>query len=456
MGKARSVYYCQNCGAQSAQWIGKCPSCNEWNTFVEEIIQRDTREDPRARMTSSSRNESPVPIKEIEVNKEARIDTYNGELNRALGGGLIPGSLILVGGEPGIGKSTLMLQMAINIKGRKVLYVTGEESSQQIKMRADRLGIKNTDCFILAETSTGNIFQQINLLSPDIVIIDSIQTLTTDIIDSTAGSISQIRECAAEMQRFAKNTNVPVFLVGHITKDGSLAGPKVLEHMVDTVLHFEGDQHYGYRILRTVKNRFGSTSELGIYEMQGNGLREIVNPSEIFIHQSDEELSGVAIGSTIEGLRPMLIETQALVSTAAYGTPQRSSTGFDLRRLGMLLAVLEKRGGFRFGNKDVFVNIAGGIRVDDPSLDLAIVSAILSSGEDTPISKKICFAAEVGLSGEIRPVNRIDQRISEAEKLGFDEIIISKFNPKILEIKNPGIKITPLRKLEDIFSRLLG
>ncbi|MHC1706951.1 MAG: DNA repair protein RadA [Bacteroidales bacterium] len=456
MGKVKSVFYCQNCGTQSAQWIGKCPSCNEWNTFVEEVVHRDNDQDPRKTAVSGKKNESPQAIRNIQLNSEERLDTCNGELNRVLGGGLVPGSLVLVGGEPGIGKSTLMLQMALNIQGKKVLYVSGEESEQQIKMRADRVGISNTDCFILTETETRNIFQQINLLNPDLLIIDSIQTLTTDIIESTAGSISQIRECAAEMQRFAKVSNVPVFLVGHITKDGTIAGPKVLEHMVDTVLQFEGDQHYGYRILRAVKNRFGSTSELGIYEMQGDGLREISNPSEILIHQTEEDLSGVAIGSTMEGLRPMLIETQALVSGAAYGTPQRSSTGFDLRRLSMLLAVLEKRGGIRIGNKDVFLNIAGGIRVDDPSLDLAVVSAIVSSAQDFPIGKKICFAAEVGLSGEIRPVNRIEQRIAEAGKLGFEEIIISRYNNKNLNAATVGLKITGIRKLDDVFSLLFG
>lgn len=455
MGKTKSVFYCQNCGTQSAQWIGKCPSCGEWNTFVEEVVHRD-EDDPRKAVIQGKRTDIPHAINEIQLNSEERIDIGNGELNRVLGGGLVPGSLILVGGEPGIGKSTLMLQMALNIRQKKVLYVSGEESEQQIKMRADRVGIRNSDCFILTETSTRNIFQQLNKINPELLIIDSIQTLSTDVIESSAGSISQIRECAAEMQRFSKISNVPVFLVGHITKDGTLAGPKVLEHMVDTVLQFEGDQHYGYRILRSVKNRFGSTSELGIYEMQGNGLREITNPSEILINQTDEELSGVAIGSIMEGLRPMLIETQALVSTAAYGTPQRSSTGFDLRRLGMLLAVLEKRGGFRFGNKDVFLNIAGGIRVDDPSLDLAVVSAILSSSQDTAVGKKICFAAEVGLSGEIRPVNRIEQRISEAEKLGFEEIIISKYNQKSLDKEGSGLKVTGLRKLDDVFSLLFG
>ncbi|MCX6271017.1 MAG: DNA repair protein RadA [Bacteroidetes bacterium] len=456
MAKTKSIFYCQNCGTQSAQWIGKCPNCNQWNTFVEEVIHRDDDKVSTENIPLKKGHDTPTLIREINIQSLDRIDTSNQELNRVLGGGLVPGSLILVGGEPGIGKSTLMLQLALNIRNRKVLYVSGEESEQQIKMRADRVGIINENCYILTETVTKNIFRHIRQLVPDLVIIDSIQTLTTEIIDSSAGSISQIRECAAEMQRFSKASDVPVFLVGHITKDGTLAGPKILEHMVDTVLQFEGDRHYGYRLLRSVKNRFGSTSELGIYEMQGDGLREISDPSEIMISQSGENLSGVAIGSTMEGLRPMLIETQALVSTAAYGTPQRSSTGFDLRRLSMLLAVLEKRGGFRFGNKDVFLNIAGGIKIDDPSLDLAVVIALLSSSEDIPVNQKHCFAAEVGLSGEIRPVNRIEQRISEAEKLGFTEIYLSPFNQKNLPSIPYNIRIVEVKKLEDIFSLLFG
>ena len=397
-----------------------------------------------------------MPVNEIKEAKENRINTNNNELNRVLGGGLVYGSLVLIGGEPGIGKSTLMLQIALNIKNLKVLYVTGEESAQQIKMRAERIGINSPNCYILTETSTQNIFSQIEKLTPDILIIDSVQTLHTDIIDTSAGSISQIRECASEMQRYSKLTDVPVFLIGHITKEGSLAGPKLLEHMVDTVLQFEGDRNYGYRILRATKNRFGSTSELGIYEMQDSGLREVSNPSEILISQRDENASGVAIAATLEGMRPMLIEVQALVSSAAYGTPQRSSTGFDLRRLNMLLAVLEKRSGFRLGIKDVFLNIAGGIKVDDPAIDLTVISAILSSNEDFPIDQKICFSAEVGLSGEIRPVNRIEQRIGEAEKLGFEQILISKYNKKGLNLKNPKIKITTVRKIEDVFELLFG
>ena len=454
MAKAKTVFFCQNCGAQSGKWIGKCPHCNEWNTYVEEVIQKDDGK-PRWGSNSDSRlAPKPIPIHEIDATQLPRIDTNNQELNRVLGGGLVPGSLVLIGGEPGIGKSTLMLQAALTMQGTRVLYVTGEESEQQIKMRAERLGISNTECFVLTETSVEEIFRSIETNQPGMIVIDSIQTLHTNLVDSSAGSISQIRECASELQRFAKTTNVPVFLVGHITKDGAIAGPKILEHMVDTVLQFEGDPNYGYRILRSVKNRFGSTSELGIYEMQNNGLREISNPSEILISQGDENLSGVTIAATLEGQRPMLIETQSLVSTAVYGTPQRSATGFDLRRLSMLLAVLEKRAGFRLGNKDVFLNIAGGIRVDDPATDLAIICAVLSSYEDIAIDKKTCFAAEVGLSGEIRPVNRIEQRISEADKLGFNRIITSKFNLKGLEKIGGNIEVIGVRKVEEVYSLL--
>ncbi|MCK4287879.1 MAG: DNA repair protein RadA, partial [Bacteroidales bacterium] len=435
MAKPRIIFFCQNCGAQSPKWIGRCPSCGEWNTYAEEVVHREKDKDQIAKLSTKKDSGKPVPVNEIKEAKENRINTNNNELNRVLGGGLVYGSLVLIGGEPGIGKSTLMLQIALNIKNLKVLYVTGEESAQQIKMRAERIGINSPNCYILTETSTQNIFSQIEKLTPDILIIDSVQTLHTDIIDTSAGSISQIRECASEMQRYSKLTDVPVFLIGHITKEGSLAGPKLLEHMVDTVLQFEGDRNYGYRILRATKNRFGSTSELGIYEMQDSGLREVSNPSEILISQRDENVSGVAIAATLEGMRPMLIEVQALVSSAAYGTPQRSSTGFDLRRLNMLLAVLEKRSGFRLGIKDVFLNIAGGIKVDDPAIDLTVISAILSSNEDFPIDQKICFSAEVGLSGEIRPVNRIEQRIGEAEKLGFEQILISKYNKKGLNLK---------------------
>ena len=387
---------------------------------------------------------------------EHRIPLGDKELDRVLGGGLVPGSLVLFGGERGIGKSTLMLQLALNMKKLKVLYVSGEESEQQIRMRAERIGMNNANCYILTETSTQNIFKQIEQLEPNVLIIDSIQTLHSAHIESSPGSVSQIRECAGEIMRYAKESGTPVFLIGHITKDGSLAGPKVLEHMVDTVLQFEGDRNHVYRLLRTIKNRFGSTNELGIYEMQGSGLREVSNPSEIMITNREEQVSGVAIAATMEGMRPMLIETQALVSTAAYGTPQRSSTGFDLRRLAMLLAVLEKRCGFRLGAKDVFLNLAGGIKVEDPAIDLAVVCAVLSSNADMPIPSKFCFAAEVGLSGEIRPVSRIDQRISEAEKLGFEQVFISKYNKKGLDIKKYGIKITMVGKIEEVFELLFA
>lgn len=455
MSKIKTTFFCQNCGAQSAKWIGKCPSCDEWNTYVEEVIQKPSANAGLDKLTAKRTNK-PHRIDEISLSEEQRINTNDDELNRVLGGGVVPGSLVLIGGEPGIGKSTLMLQVALKIKKTKVLYVSGEESGQQIRMRAERIGMTNTNCYILTETSTQNIFTHIETLEPEMVVVDSVQTLNTAAIESAAGSVSQIRECTAGLNRYAKETGVPVFLIGHITKDGSIAGPKVLEHIVDTVLQFEGDRNHCYRILRATKNRFGSTSELGIYEMLNSGLREVSNPSEILISQRDENLSGVTIASTIEGLRPILIETQALVSTAAYGTPQRSATGFDLRRLGMLLAVLEKRCGFRLGAKDVFLNIAGGIRVDDPAIDLAVVCAVLSSGEDIPVDPKICFAAEVGLSGEIRPVNRIDQRITEAEKTGFGKIIVSKYNLKGLALPKSSIQIVPVKKIEDVFSLLFG
>jgi len=455
MARTNTVFFCQNCGAQSSKWIGRCPSCGEWNTYVEEIIQHETSKN---KSPFKVHKDSPKPqkIEEIRSGAEIRINTSDHELNRVLGGGLVSGSLVLVGGEPGIGKSTLMLQVALNLKGIKVLYVTGEESEQQIKMRAERIGIVNPDCYVLAETITQNIFQHIEQLQPGMIIVDSIQTLHTDYIDSSAGSISQIRECASEFQKYSKISNVPVILIGHITKDGTLAGPKILEHMVDTVLQFEGERNYGYRILRCVKNRFGSTSELGIYEMQNTGLREVENPSEILLSHRDENLSGIAISAMIEGLRPMMIETQALVSSAAYGTPQRSSTGFDSRRLNMLLAVLEKRSGFKLGIKDVFLNIAGGLRVDDTAIDLAVISAVLSSSEDIPVNQKICFAAEVGLSGEIRSVNRIEQRIAEADKLGFEKIFISRYNLKGISQEKFNIQVIPVSKIEEVFSRLFG
>ncbi len=452
MAKIKTSFFCQNCGAQSAKWQGKCPSCGEWNTFVEEVIQREeTKRGYRMPDTGSRR---PVRISDVTVDTQKRIDLQDLELNRVLGGGLVPGSVVLIGGEPGIGKSTLMLQVALQCEGLKVLYISGEESEQQIRMRSERIGMKQDDCFILTETSTQTIFPFLEELKPGLVVVDSIQTLTTQVIESTAGSISQIRECTAELQKYSKVTNIPVILIGHITKDGTLAGPKILEHMVDTVLQFEGDRNYGYRILRAVKNRFGSTSELGIYEMHDRGLRQVSNPSEILLSHRDEPTSGIAIAATIEGLRPMLIETQALVSSAAYGTPQRSSTGFDSRRLNMLLAVLEKRSGFRLGVKDVFLNIAGGIRVDDPAIDLAVVAAVLSSNEDKPIDTKSCFAAEVGLSGEIRPVTRIEPRILEAEKLGFKQIFVSYYNLKGINSKKFKIDVRTVKKIEDLWVAL--
>jgi DNA repair protein RadA/Sms len=458
MAKTKSLFVCQNCGANSAKWIGKCPSCNEWNTYVEEVVQPAGKATPTWQSPSEKTKAlaRPAPIQEISAHSEERLVTTDQELNRVLGGGLVAGSLVLIGGEPGIGKSTLMLQVALNQPKTKVLYVTGEESQQQIKMRAERIGISSENCYILAETSTQNIFAQIREVLPQVLIIDSIQTLHTNRIESAAGSVSQVRECTAELMKFAKETNTPVFLVGHITKDGGLAGPKVLEHMVDTVLQFEGDRHLSYRILRTSKNRFGSTSELGIYEMQAGGLREVSNPSEILISQRADDLSGVAIGATVEGNRPLLIEVQSLVSTATYGTPQRSSTGFDAKRLNMLLAVLEKRGGFRLSTQDVFLNMAGGIKIEEPALDLAVCASIASSLHDMPISEKVCFAAEVGLGGEIRAVNRIENRISEAQKLGYEEIYISRYNTKGLDVDKFHIQVKPYAKLASVFADLMG
>jgi DNA repair protein RadA/Sms len=438
MAKSKVAYFCQSCGFESPKWLGKCPSCQQWNTFVEEVIEKTNVAVPtwKSNSTTTQRANKPVQVSEITFDEEQRMLTPDKEFNRVLGGGIVAGSLVLIGGEPGIGKSTLMLQLALNMPNLKVLYVSGEESERQIKMRAERLQSEvrsqksevGTGCFILTETSTQNIFKQIEQLEPDLVVIDSIQTLYSSHIESTPGSVSQVRECTAELLRFAKESSTPVFLIGHITKDGMIAGPKILEHMVDTVLQFEGDRHHVYRILRAVKNRFGSASELGIYEMLGEGLREVSNPSEILLSQRDEPLSGITISATLEGMRPMLIETQALVSTSAYGTPQRTATGFDTRRMSMLLAVLEKRCGFKLGAKDVFLNITGGIRVEDPAIDLGLAAAIISSHEDIPIPFKTCFAGEIGLSGEIRAVNRIEQRIAEAHKLGFEQIFVSKYN----------------------------
>ncbi|MBO6532063.1 DNA repair protein RadA [Allomuricauda sp.] len=452
MAKTKTTFFCQNCGAQFPKWIGQCSSCKEWNTIVEEVIQKEDKKSWRADTVAKQANK-PLRISEITQEKELRLDTLDQEFNRVLGGGLVPGSLTLLGGEPGIGKSTLLLQIALKLP-YKILYVSGEESQRQIKMRADRIQPNSENCYILTETKTQNIFQQITTIEPDLVIIDSIQTLHTDYIESAAGSISQIRECTAELIKFAKESHTPVILVGHITKDGTIAGPKILEHMVDTVLQFEGDRNYVYRILRSLKNRFGSTAELGIYEMQGSGLREVNNPSEVLISKNDEDLSGTAIAATVEGMRPLLIEIQALVSTAVYGTPQRSATGFNAKRLNMLLAVLEKRAGFKLAAKDVFLNITGGISVDDPAIDLAVMAAILSSNSDIAIEKGVCFAAEVGLAGEIRPVQRVDQRILEAEKLGFSKIFVSKNNK--IGLKQSGIQIQKVSKIEDVVAHLFG
>jgi len=457
MAKVKTAFFCGNCGYESAKWLGKCPSCNEWNTFVEEVIDRGTENKSVWKNYGNAYTEKDsgiVSLNEINVQEEKRILTKDAEVNRVLGGGIVWGSIVLVAGEPGIGKSTLFLQTGLQLSNLTTLYISGEESEQQIKMRANRLNITNEHFYLLTETSTQTIFKEIKKLKPQLVIVDSVQTLHSDVMDASPGSISQIRECAAEFQRFAKETNTPVFLIGHITKDGSIAGPKILEHMVDTVLQFEGDRHYAYRILRTLKNRFGSTAELGIYEMTSEGMRAVSNPSEILISQKEDNLSGSAIAASMEGMRPLLIETQALVTQSVYGTPQRTVSGFDLRRLQLLLAVLEKRGGFLFGMKDVFVNIAGGLKVEDPSIDLAIIAALLSSYEDIPLSQQICFAGEVGLNGEIRAVNRIEQRIAEAEKLGFEKIIVSRYNKKGFNEKQFNIEIIALGKVEELYKYL--
>ena len=455
MAKLKSLFVCNNCGATSPKWIGKCPSCDEWNTYIEEVVTKPTAQEEKQRSwrQDSGVQAKPIPITDIQAGNIQRLITPDKELNRVLGGGIVPGSIVLIGGQPGIGKSTLLLQLALNLRAQ-ILYVSGEESEEQIKMRAERLGLNQADCFILTETNTARILPITQQMEPQLLIIDSIQTLSSPHIESTPGSISQVRECAGELQRFAKETNIPVFLIGHITKEGSLAGPKLLEHIVDAVLQFEGDQHYSYRILRTLKNRFGSTDEMGIYEMQAVGLREVSNPSELLLSQKDEDLSGSAVAATMEGMRPMLIETQALVTRAVYGTPQRSATGFDLRRLSMLLAVLEKRGGLPFGMNDVFLNIAGGIRVDDPAIDLAIVCALVSSLQDVAIPSNICFAGEVGLSGEIRAVTRIEQRIQEADRLGFKEIYISKYNVKGLNFDKFNIRVRTIGKIEELYHAL--
>lgn len=452
MSKPRSSFFCQQCGYESTKWLGKCPACQQWNSFVEEIKQKETKQSSSGWKSDGPSSRAGITLlKDIEAGEENRIITPDPELNRVLGGGIVTGSIILVAGEPGIGKSTLFLQAGLQLQQVRLLYISGEESEQQIRMRAERIPFSSDNFYLLTETNTQQIFQEIKKLKPQLVIIDSIQTLHTAFIESSPGSVSQIRECAAELQRFAKETNTAVMLIGHITKDGAIAGPKILEHMVDTVLQFEGDRHYAYRILRTLKNRFGSTSELGIYEMTASGMKGVLNPSDILLSQKEEQLSGIAIAATMEGMRPFLIEVQALVTPSVYGTPQRTVSGFDLRRLQLLLAVLEKRGGFQFGMKDVFLNITGGIKVEDPAIDLAVLAALLSSFSDIPLPHTICMAGEVGLSGEIRSVNRIEQRIAEAEKLGFEKMIISRYNQKGLSKMNTRIEILPVGRVEDVY-----
>lgn len=458
MAKTKTVYVCSHCGADSPKWLGKCPNCGEWNTYVEEVVAKEVPSAKRPAPSGlSERGQArPVLLRDITAEKEDRLDLKDQELNRVLGGGLVKGSLVLIGGEPGIGKSTLVLQTILKLHDLKVLYVSGEESYRQLKMRADRLAPDSQNCLILCETNLEQIFVQAQNVQPDLLIIDSIQTIFTELVESSPGSVSQVRECSAAILKYAKESGVPVLLIGHINKEGSIAGPKVLEHIVDTVLQFEGDQHYMYRILRSIKNRFGSTAELGIYEMRQEGLREVSNPSELLLTQNHEGLSGVAIAAAIEGIRPFLIETQALVSSAVYGTPQRSATGFDIRRMNMLLAVLEKRAGFKLAQKDVFLNIAGGLRVNDPAIDLAVLAAVLSSSLDISIEPGVCMAGEVGLSGEIRPVNRIEQRIMEAEKLGFSRILIPYNNLKGFDASRCRIQIVQVRKVEEAFRQLFG
>ena len=457
MAKEKSVYVCSNCGQEAAKWVGRCPACGEWNTYVEQVVRREAPSAIRAAAAElGERKGKPVTLNEIEAGDEARIDMHDEELNRVLGGGLVSGSLVLLGGEPGIGKSTLILQTVLRMPEKRILYVSGEESARQLKLRADRIAHPSSDCLIVCETSLEQISVHIKNTRPDLVIIDSIQTISTEAAESSPGSITQVRECSAAILRFAKESHTPVILIGHINKEGSIAGPKVLEHIVDTVLQFEGDQHYMYRILRSIKNRFGSTAELGIYEMRQDGLRQVSNPSELLLTQDHEGMSGIAIASAIEGIRPFLIEVQALVSSAVYGNPQRSATGFDIRRMNMLLAVLEKRVGFKLAQKDVFLNIAGGLRVNDPAIDLGVISAILSSNMDVAIEPEVCMAGEVGLSGEIRPVSRIEQRISEAEKLGFRRFILPKYNLQGLGTFKTKIELIPVRKVEEAFKALFG
>lgn len=454
MAKQKSIFVCNNCGRSASQWFGKCPSCGKWDTCVEELSFKNDKKQHLLHPTEQAAHK-PTPITEITTSEDPRIDMQNSELNRVLGGGLVVGSLVLIGGEPGIGKSTLILQTMLRLQNKRVLYVSGEESARQLKLRADRLGIENENCYILGETVLERIYAHAKEVKPSIMVIDSIQTVSTEASESSTGSLSQIRECATSLLRFAKENNIPVFVVGHITKDGAIAGPKLLEHIVDTVLQFEGDQHYMYRILRAIKNRFGNTSELGIFEMQQSGLREVSNPSELLLTNHDD-MSGIAVACAIEGVRPFLIEVQALTGTAAYGTPQRSATGFDLRRLNMLLAVLEKKAGFKLAQKDVFLNIAGGLRINDPAIDLAVISAILSANLDMSINPQICLTGEVGLSGEIRPVNRIEQRIAEAEKLGFKQIILPEYNYNSLPHKQYNIQLLPVKKAEEAFRILFA
>jgi len=449
MAKVQSSFFCQNCGAQSAKWVGKCTSCGQWNTYVEEVVHKDKEAGKSWKQEKKIRESKAILLDDVDYKVEDRIVTPDKEFNRVLGGGIVAGSVVLIGGEPGIGKSTLLLQIALNFTKGKVLYISGEESEGQVKMRAERIKSKGSTCYILTETVTQRMFRQIKEIEPDLLIIDSIQTLQSDYIDSTPGSISQIRECAGELLKYAKESGTPVFMIGHITKDGNIAGPKILEHMVDTVLQFEGDRNHIYRILRTTKNRFGSTSEIGIYEMQGSGLREVSNPSEILVSQREEQLSGIGISSAIEGQRPLLIETQALVSAAVYGNPQRTSNGYDTKRLNMLLAVLEKKVGLRMSMQDVFVNIAGGLRIEDPAIDLGVVAAMVSSFHDIPVNPQTCFIGEVGLSGEIRAVTRIDQRISEAIKLGYQTIYLSKYNTGIDKIKSDKCALVKVGKIDE-------
>ncbi len=464
MAKNRTFYYCRECGYQSSSWLGKCPACGKWNTFDEEVVQRvGAANKPAGKGSAAS---TPKLIQHVAYSQTQRMPTHCAEFDRVLGGGIVPGSLLLIGGEPGIGKSTLLLQTALAMRDKKILYVSGEESEEQIKMRADRVGAPSLPrsgaeggeegCYVVSETSVERILEHIEALQPGLVIVDSIQTVNTEAVESGSGSISQIRECTTQFQRYAKESGVPVLLVGHITKDGTLAGPKVMEHIVDAVLQFEGDRNYGFRILRALKNRFGSTAEIGIFEMRGSGLCEVSNPSELLLAHRDEELSGAAVAATLEGVRPMFIEVQSLVSSAVYGTPQRNANGFDMRRMSMLLAVLEKRCGFKLGAKDVFLNMAGGMRVNDPAMDLAVACSILSSNVDLPISPRFCFAAELGLSGEVRPVSRIEQRIGEADRLGFEKIFISKYDAKAVESPRHGIRIVPVSVIEEAFRELFA